>query len=134
MIYSSDETNRKLDCVLFQNGHEGKWLSTPYYGGKAAVQLVLQIGTIMAGLTWAPVHMMLSFMGVSVGSTSAFFTNQRIYRDAVGRYFDQEMEAVRRTHGTGGRIVLFDTRYDTPGDNDYSSSFHPSTSSVDRIM
>ena len=74
----------------------------------------------MTGLTWAPVEMMFRFMNVTITGAGAFYTNQRVYCEAVNTYFHGQMGEWQQQH-SGSRTVLVDTRYDTPGRLKYST-------------
>lgn len=101
--------------LSLQNGHEGKWLSSSYYGSLCFINLLLQLSVIMAGLTWAPVELMLRFANIAVGTSRNYYNNQPIFREAINLYFVKAMSKWRRPYANKEMIFAMDTRYDTPG-------------------
>jgi len=50
-----------------------KWISTQFYGGKSAVQLILQLAALFSGITWTPFMQACNFMKLAIGSRQNFF-------------------------------------------------------------
>jgi hypothetical protein len=91
------------------------WMSTPFYGGKSAAHLLLQLAVLMAGMTWHPFELGLGFVNICVGSSSAFFNHQRQYASAVNEYFQDEMARWRDGLREHPMSIAIDVRYDSPG-------------------
>jgi len=78
--------------LSFQNGHQGKWISTSFYGGKSSIQLMV----LLSGLAWEKFNRAASFICVWVGSSHGFDQNQRAYRMGVDKIYKQHMKEVHR--------------------------------------
>lgn len=68
------------ECKFWQSGHEGKWISTPFYGGRSAVALLLQLMVLLSGGSWDKFAMGAKFINLAVGSARQFYRMQLQYR------------------------------------------------------
>ncbi|ESP00031.1 hypothetical protein LOTGIDRAFT_158258 [Lottia gigantea] len=98
-----------------QKGHEDRWVSTEYYGGKSVVCLLTQLMIILGGLTWEPFANACSFINLQLGSTRLFYRNQLIYQKAVNSFFQRHMNQIRQSLKEKDIVAAVDVRYDTPG-------------------
>lgn len=57
-------------------GHPGKWISTPFYGGRSFVHLLLQIMVLLTGASWEKFSLGAKFINLAVGSTRQFYKMQ----------------------------------------------------------
>ncbi|XP_078326439.1 uncharacterized protein LOC111104544 [Crassostrea virginica] len=102
----------KYKCV---NGHPGKWISTPFYGGRSAISMMLQLMVLLSGATFDQFANGAKFINLVIGSASHFYKMQRQYRLAIEKYFQNHMEEMRKSFGGLPISVAVDVRYDTPG-------------------
>lgn len=101
--------------LYFQEGHAGKWLSSEYHGGKCLVHMLVFLATILSGLTYGPVSLMFKFMNVIVGTPASFYQTQRIYSQAIHKFFRERMTTQIDSFRNQEVELLMDTRFDTPG-------------------
>ncbi|XP_078332173.1 uncharacterized protein LOC111104867 [Crassostrea virginica] len=102
----------KFRCT---SGHEGKWISTPFYGGRSAVALLLQLMVLLFGGSWDKFAMGAKFINLAVGSARQFYRMQLQYRVAVEKVFMKHMERVADKLREIPLSLAVDVRYDTPG-------------------
>lgn len=60
----------KYTCT---NGHVGKWISTPFYGGRSAVAILLQLMVLLSGASWDQFNMGAKFINLAIGSARQFY-------------------------------------------------------------
>lgn len=96
-------------------GHPGKWISTPFYGGRSFVHLLLQIMVLLTGASWEKFSLGAKFINLAVGSTRQFYKMQLQYRVAIEESFARHMETVRKAVAGVPLSIAVDVRYDTPG-------------------
>lgn len=96
-------------------GHPGKWISTPFYGGRSFVHLLLQIMVLLTGASWEKFSLGAKFINLAVGSTRQFYKMQLQYRVAIEESFARHMETVRKSVAGVPLSIAVDVRYDTPG-------------------
>ncbi len=101
--------------MLFQAGHPGKWRSSHPYGGRMLVNLLLHIGIVLSGLTWAPIHLMFSFVNIAISRETSYNENQRVIGKAVGMFYRWRMEQERLAIKDQENILMTDATFDSPG-------------------
>uniref|UniRef100_A0A8W8LSL6 Uncharacterized protein n=1 Tax=Magallana gigas TaxID=29159 RepID=A0A8W8LSL6_MAGGI len=97
-----------------EGGHPGKWISTPFYGGRSFVHLLLQIMVLLTGASWEKFSLGAKFINLAVGSTRQFYKMQLQYRVAIEESFARHMETVRKDVAGVPLSIAVDVRYDTP--------------------
>nr|XP_034317028.1 uncharacterized protein LOC105338236 [Crassostrea gigas] len=102
----------KYTCT---NGHVGKWISTPFYGGRSAVAILLQLMVLLSGASWDQVNMGAKFINLAIGSARQFYRMQLQYRVAVQKVFTKHMEDIGDKLKEIPLSLAVDVRYDTPG-------------------
>ena len=91
-------------------------MSTDYYGSKSSIHLLLQISTIMAGLTYGSMALFMKFLGVQIGKASNFYKSQKIYGKAIDVFFNDHIAKVKNDMSAATSLTcMMDVRYDTPG-------------------
>lgn len=103
--------------LSFQGAHSNKWVSAEYFGAKSSIASVLQIATLLSGLTYSAVALFLKFSGIAFIGANNFYKTQHVYAKAISAFYERHMAAVRARFPEDGRKVtcLADSRYDTPG-------------------
>ena len=99
----------------FQSGHQMSWCTTPMYGGRSAVSLLLHLATLLSGLIWTATSSLLSFAQVSCGCASAFYKNQKLFVVSIHEKFASLMIATRQKFKGKPLTGIIDSRYDSPG-------------------
>ncbi|XP_061187746.1 uncharacterized protein LOC133195811 [Saccostrea echinata] len=102
----------KFTC---RNGHVGKWISTPFYGGRSAAAILLQLMVLLSGASWDQFTMGAKFINLAIGSARQFYRMQLQYRVAVQKVFKKHMEKVAENLREIPLSLAVDVRYDTPG-------------------
>ncbi|XP_078311905.1 uncharacterized protein LOC111114234 [Crassostrea virginica] len=102
----------KFKC---SNGHPGKWISTPFYGGRSFVHMVMQLMVILSGGSWERFSLGARFMNLAVGSATNFYKMQLQYRVAIEKFFLSHIQSIHKKLGGIPLSVAVDVRYDTPG-------------------
>ena len=105
----------KSHDAIFQKGHKDKWMSTDFYGAKSVVLVLVQIATILSGLTYSSGALFLRFVGINIGSGYSFYAAQRAYGRAIQAVYDKHMASIRGNLPSDELCCMADTRYDTPG-------------------
>lgn len=96
-------------------GHKHRWVSTHFYGGKSAVQILLQLVVLLSGLTWSPFAQAFRFANIAIGSASNFYRYQTIYRQGIDSFYQRKMNGILHKYKDRSICVGIDVRYDTPG-------------------
>ncbi|XP_052699369.1 uncharacterized protein LOC128176877 [Crassostrea angulata] len=102
----------KYTCT---NGHVGKWISTPFYGGRSAVAILLQLMVLLSGASWDQINMGAKLINLAIGSARQFYRMQLQYRVAVQKVFTKHMEDIGDKLKEIPLSLAVDVRYDTPG-------------------
>ena len=80
--------------------------------------MMVFLSTILSGLTYGPVSLMFRFMNVVVGAPTSFYQTQRVYGQAIHKFYQQQistkLHAALSQKDQGVRLLI-DTRFDTPG-------------------
>lgn len=79
------------------------------------VNILVQVALLMAGLTFSPVELMMTFANIAICKPSNFYANQKVFNMAIEKYYkwkqNQEIKEFQKKNVTG----MIDTRFDTPG-------------------
>ncbi|XP_062583552.1 uncharacterized protein LOC134245264 [Saccostrea cucullata] len=102
----------KFVCI---NGHLGKWLSSPFYGGRSFISMLLQLMVILSGSSWEQFAMGARFINLAIGTARHFYQMQLQYRVSIEKFFKKHLTEVRASLGGIPISVAVDVRYDTPG-------------------
>uniref|UniRef100_K1PZM4 Uncharacterized protein n=1 Tax=Magallana gigas TaxID=29159 RepID=K1PZM4_MAGGI len=125
-----------------KNGHEGKWISTPFYGARSVVNMMLQLMVLLSGVSLLLVYSkyihrdicLFSFEGLllKLGSalgllwvTAVSFTDpkytlnryrkQTLALTAIKSYFLSHIDKARQSLGGIPLSIAVDVRYNSPG-------------------
>lgn len=99
-----------------KNGHEGKWISTPFYGARSVVNMMLQLMVLLSGMSWENFAMGASFINLIIGSGRHFYVMQHQYSTAIKSYFLSHIDKARQSLGGIPLSIAVDVRYDSPVD------------------
>eukprot|EP00105_Crassostrea_gigas_P035927 XP_019920075.1 PREDICTED: uncharacterized protein LOC105321369 [Crassostrea gigas] len=98
-----------------KNGHEGKWISTPFYGARSVVNMMLQLMVLLSGMSWENFAMGASFINLIIGSGRHFYVMQHQYSTAIKSYFLSHIDKARQSLGGIPLSIAVDVRYNSPG-------------------
>ncbi|XP_062620690.1 uncharacterized protein LOC134282303 [Saccostrea cucullata] len=62
------------------NAHKNKWISTPFYGGKSLVALLIQLMVLLSGASWSKFAAGAKFINLVTGCSRAFYHHQLLYK------------------------------------------------------
>ncbi|XP_065945318.1 uncharacterized protein [Magallana gigas] len=97
------------------NGHPGKWISTPFYGGRSFISILLQLMVLLTGASWEKFALGAKFINLVVGSSRQFYKMQLQYRTAIEEKFQKHISEVYKKLGGLPLSVAVDVRFDSPG-------------------
>uniref|UniRef100_A0A8W8NJX8 Uncharacterized protein n=1 Tax=Magallana gigas TaxID=29159 RepID=A0A8W8NJX8_MAGGI len=97
------------------NGHPGKWISTPFYGGRSFISILLQLMVLLTGASWEKFALGAKFINLVVGSSRQFYKMQLQYRTAIEEKFHKHISEVYKKLGGLPLSVAVDVRFDSPG-------------------